>query len=632
MSMMSTGTDIAAASAGAPMASTGWSEKLAKSGCEGMRMIEGFCRKRNEFIREYLGSHHGASTANVTGSKHRRPFNVLQQGVGVIAPNLVARNPTLRIKPRRPMLKGSATVLKMLGEHANEREDFTTVLRELVVDAIFTCGIAYTAIMEDGMGVMDGDMFKPTGRMGTDIVSLDDFVPDPTAKRFRQMGFGGHRMRFEKQFALQRGLFSEDFINACPMFDEPVSRGNRVDDYMLGSVNRDDANEFGEHFYVMQYTLRREHMTIYMPGIRDSKDIPEGGTIFEEREYYGPEESLPYDFLGFAYAPEVLMPVAPVGIWMDMHLALNVIARKLVDQVKAMKNIVAGDLAAEDDLMALDQAENTGMVRVRNIDRLKALNWGAPADSTLQTFQFMMQLSNVIQGNNNMTGGLQANAKTATEAEILSAGANVRLSDMQELVYRFATDVQKRRLWYLFNDPFLKEILTREVSPGVSIQLPVEHDMLEGDFMDYNYAIEVASMQKVDPQVRVKRKMDHAQVVALAIQLEQMSGGRFNADSFIKMTGEDLYEPGELLEIWRTPEAAMEFLTVMGMYNPQGGGMGQPQGAAPVGGAPQQGGGGFRVRAPGRPGSPGMAGRSQTGASSPNFDRSANTAASKAAS
>lgn len=621
----------------APMTQIPWGEKLAKAGCEGMRMMEQFCRRRHEFITEYLGSNYGGMfrLAGV-GSKSRRPFNVLQQGVGVMVPNMVARNPKVKVRARKPVLKGTATVLEMLAEHANNVENFSFMLRDIVTDAVFTCGIAYTNIVEDGVGLLGDDgSYKPVGRVHTDRVSLDDFIPDPTARRWAEMSFAGHRMRFQRDFALDRELFSPEFIEACPTYEEPVNRNNRVDELLTSAVNRHQSNEVSDYFYVTQYVLRREGVMVFMPGVRDSKDIPEGGSITEEREFYGPENDLPYDFLGFAYAPDVLMPVAPVGIWLDMHLAVNTIARKLVDQIKAMKSLVVGDMASEDDLVAMDKAEHTGIVRVRNVDKIKGINWAAPNDSSLAIFQEFMNLNNVIQGNTQLLGGMSSDARTATEAEIVSAGANVRVTDMKDITYEFAGAVQKRRMWYHFHDDFVQETLTREVSPGVSIQLPVDHSMMEGEFIDYNFEIEVGSMQRLDPMVKSKRKADSVQVFGQAIQIEALSQFRFNAQAYIEAALSDTFDAGELESIWRTPEAAMELLTVNGLFAPQGPmtGMSQPPASGPGGRAPAApGAGAFPVRAPGVPGSAGMPGRSMTGAASPNFNRGANTAASKAAS
>lgn len=595
-----------------------WSKDLARSAVQGYRFMDQFCRMRTKFIAEFLGSNYGGALqgAPVSG---RRPFNVLQQGCGVVLPNMVARNPGVEVESKTAALKGSATIMKMLADHANERDKHVDVLRSLVNDALFTCGISYTAIMEDGYGVSGDDgRFHPTGKVRTEPIPLDDFAMDPTVKHFDQSNWKCHRLSLPRQFALDRGLYSPDFIEKCPSYEE-LSRNNlRTDEMLTAGIDRAEADAVDEHIYLTQFHLRREGMIITLPGVRDMNEFAGGGDLYDEKPYYGPEEGCPYNMLGYTYAPHMPMPVAPVGIWLDMHLALNVLARKLVDQVKAMKSVVAGDMGAEDDLQALIDAENTGVLRLRNAERIKNLNWGGPADSSLQIFQFFMALSNVIQGNNNLTGGLQANAKTATEAELLSAGANVRLTDMQEITYGFATELQKLRMWYIFNDPYLQETLSRELAPGVSIQMPVDHSMLEGDFLQYNFRITMESMQRVDPMVQTKRRLDHAQVVMLAAQLEQATGGRFNAEFFIRKCGQGIYMPGELDQLWRTPEAAMRALVVMGMFQP-GGGMGGP-------------GEGMGMQKPGLPGQPGMAGRMDTGKGSANFDIGANTQASRAAS
>lgn len=618
MSMIQSG-----AAAAVPMAPTKWAEKLSRSGAAGFRHMAQFCRQRKRFIREYVGSHYGGLVP--AEGKERRPFNVLNQGVQVVVPNMVCRNPRTTVKARRPVLKGTATLMEMLSRHANEKDRFAAILRRGTVDAMFTAGIFYTNIVDSGMVMQNPDgTVSDIGRVATECLSLDHLTIDAAANHWEQKTFIGHQMRIRRDDAMERGLYAPEFIEQCPSYAEEMHKQGRVEDMLRGGVNREEANAVADYIYVTQFWLPRENIIVTLPGLRDEQDFPTGGEYFDERPYYGPEDEGPYDMMGFAYAPDMLMPVAPVGIWLDMHLALNVVARKLVDQIKAMKSLVVGDMAAEDDLTALDQAEHTGIVRARNVDRIKALNWAAPADSSLQIFQFLMNASNTMQGNTEMLGGLRSTGRTATESELIAAGGNVRITDMREIVYDCATAIQKKRAWYHFHDPLLQEVLTREIAPGIAIQIPVSPDMIEGDFIDYNFAIDVHSMERTDPRLAAKQKMDHMQVIAAAVQLEQATGFRFNADAEIRITGREVYDPGELEDIWRTPEAAMQMAEVFGMYQPAGGGPAQGMGGGPS--SPAQPGAGPVTF--GRPGRPGMAGRGQTGASSPNFDRQANTQAS----
>lgn len=605
---------------------TDWRKKLARSGVEGFRVMRKFAQKRRMFVREFVGSHYGGLVPDSEGdnsspSSRRRPFNTLNQGVNVLIPNVVARNPGVRVKPRKQVLKGSATILGRLCEHANEQEDHVNALRWLVLDAMFTAGIAYTHLEPSGWGILEGTEFRDLGKLVTTVIDLDDFAVDPTAKRWGAHTWAAHTLRVRRDEALEKGMYSPDFIAACRSYEEPAGTSPLLEDLTKGGMNRDEANQYTDYIYVTQYFLPRERVFVTMPGVRDERDFDTEHV--EERAYFGPEDGC-YDMLGFGYAPSQLMPIAPVGMWIDLHLAINTVARKLVDQIKVMKSVIAGDMGAEDDMLALDAALHTGMVRVKNIDRIKQLAWGQPTETGMMIFERLMEYCSKNQMNTDLLGGLQSSGGTATEAEIVSAGANVRVTDMQDTVYKFEESIQKKRAWHLFHDPLIQETLTFELSPQMSIQLPVDNEMLEGDFLEYNFSIKAMSMQRVDPQLALRRKLDHLPAIGQALQLEAGSGFRFNADGWIRNTGQDIYAPGEIDEFWRSPESAMEAAQVFGQFAPMLPQM-APPGAQQGPAAIQSPGGNPMTNKPGLPGRPGMPGRTQTGAASPNFDRSQNT-------
>lgn len=602
--------------------SVDWRQRLARSGTEGFRFIHQFALQRRRFIREYVGTNYGGLVPDAIGdtggsSARRRPFNVLNQGVNVLVPNLVARNPTVVVKPRKQPLKGTATILGRLCEYANDIEDHANTLRWQALDAIFTAGISYTCLEPSGFGIMHGTEFRDLGKLVTDTIDIEDFGVDPTAKHWRQKAWAAHTLRISREEALEKGLYPPEFIEACIRYEEPTGSASGAEDMLKGGVNRDDANQFTDYVYVTQYYLERERVFVTMPGVRDNEDFDYEHAI--EREYFGVHDDGPYDLFGLAFAPSQLMPVAPIGLWIDMHLAINTIARKIVDQIKVMKSVIAGDLVAEDDLLALDAALHTGIVRAKNIDRIKQFQWGQPNEQSLMIFERFMEYASKNQGNTDLLGGLKSTGGTATEAELVAAGAGVRVTDMQEMTYRHVERVQRKRAFYLFHDPLIQETLTFELSPTVSIQIPVDNELMEGEFLDYNFKIEAQSMQRVDPQVQLRRKLDHLQTIGLALNYEQLSSFRFNADGWIRNSGRHIYGPGEIDEFWRSPEAAMEAATVFGLY--------APQGAALQGGPAGPGAPGAGQTRPGLPGRPGMPGRMQTGAGSPNFDRSANTKA-----
>lgn len=301
------------------------------------------------------------------------------------------------------------------------------------------------------------------------------------------------------------------------------------------------------------------------------------------------------------------MPIPPIASWLDMHTAVNTIAAKLVESSAAMKNIVAGDLEAEEDLKAIRDAENNSVIKVKNIDRIKPITVGGASDRMLESFETLVRASSSLQGTAEMVGN---NAKTATEAELVASSASSRLTDMQASVERCVKKITEKRAWYLWpgHNPVMQLPMVKEIAPGVNFPLVLSPEVVEGDYLDFNFDIEAGSMLKMSPQVRLRRKLEHAQFMLQAAQMQMATGGMFNATEAIAITGKDIWDPGELDRVWNDQGSQMAQMQLGGIYNP----------------SPAQAGGGG-APAPGRPGSPGMPGGTKTGSSSPNFDRTKNT-------
>jgi hypothetical protein len=590
--------------------SDAWAQDLAGSVSEAFKRMQKYSEMRKKFIAEHAGPYYGADSLPMGES--RRPFNTLNMGVNVLVPNLAAQNPTIKVKPLNGQFAVPAKLLELDANYLCRRDNFAATVRRAVKDSIFTMGVAFTGLCDSGTEVPFEDGTHAIGTPYTDLISIDDYAVDPTSRHPDEDQFRCHRFRLRTEDIEKMNLPGE-FMDALPDADES-RRSDRSED-IDRTRNRHDADRFSRWKYLLHVYLPREGLVVWMPGPFQRESITGNSVVI--RAYRGHDRG-PYDELFYDMPPDCRMPVAPVGLWYDMHIALNTIGGKLVEQVKAIKNIIAGDLESETDLQTIGAAGNNDLVRVRNIDRIKQLTMGGPKEETLAIFSYMMEVSSRVQNNSDLVGGVRSGAGTATEAELLAANSNVRLSDMQGLVYSFVESVISKRMWYEMDDPLLSRTVSVEIQPDVFLDVPIKAEHISSEqmrtkFADFNFRVEAGSMQRMDPQTRVRRQLDHAQIIPMAIQVEQLSGGRFSADEFVRMTGRDLYEPGDLERIWRNPvDAQAQMMAAGASLNPA---QGQSQGVSGMAGLSA------------RPGMPGMPGRAQTGAGSINYDRSANTAA-----
>lgn len=582
--------------------------RLVRSLGEAMERMEKMRNRRREFVAEYIAGQldeRWSLALNIPQVEGRRPFNMLHQGVSTVVPHLTGSEPVAKFVPKRIGMEAPAYLMSEALMHLNREQKMLRVFRRVVMDAMFGPGIMFTHIDLSGSEADDQVQFDPM-EVFTRRISPDDYVLDASCRHRDERLFEGHTSRGRREMMLAMG-FPDEFVEAMPDFRERhEGEGTLFSDINHENANSEDADALGDHGYYTQIWLPHEKVFVYVPGFRQqdlSVNLP-----MVIQDYYGPDAG-PYTVLGFDEAPDYPLPIAPVGIWMDMHLAVNLMAGRIIHNAKVMKQLLLVENEAKDEADMVRTAPDNGVVPVRDPSKFNMVQFGGLSNDTTNAFQLFQRLSSAIQGNSDFLGGIKSSAKTATEAEMLSAAGNVRLVDMQGMVEHAVRDACEVRAWHIFpgNNPDANMPLHTMVN-NVMLFLPFNADVVSGEFTSMHFDIEVGSMLKKDERQETIDKMDHGQLILQALEMEMMSGGRFNAEEFIRITGRNVWKPGELERVFRSTDTMLN----------------QMLGAQPNVQIQQQAQMGTRLgqvaNRPGRPGRPGMPGRLQTGSASRNYD------------
>lgn len=591
-------------------ASGAWKSRLIRSVREATKRMDPIREKRRELIGEYL---HGQLDNRLNGylgipvATGRRPYNMLHQGVSTIVPHLTGSDPVARFVPKRVGMQPAAYLMSEALMYLNREQRLLQKVRRCTMDAMFGPGILYSHIDLSGRDPDEDVKFDPM-EVFTQNVSPDDYLLDAVCRHRDERRFEGHTVRADIESIKEHGVFPQEFIDAMPDFRERMED----DDTMAGDTRPTDifdehADDFATSGYYTQLYLPRENLIVYLPGFRYEHFTENMPCLVQD--YYGPKDG-PYTVMGFDWAPEHPLPVAPVGIWLDMHLAVNLMMGKIISNSKVMKNLIMVKTELKDEAERIRAAPDDGVIATDDPDGVRTIQVGGVASNSVELVNLFQRVSSAVQGNSDFMGGIQSKAKTATEAQLLAGAGNVRLNDMQGRVEEAVRDACNIRAWHIWpgNNPDV-ELPLHKMVHGVMMFLPFNSDVMRGDYMDMHFDIEVGSLIKKDERQETVDKMDHGQLILQALEMEAITEGRFNAEAFVRITGRNVWRPGELEQIFQTSDAMMN----------------QILGSSPVGemadaGRTQI---GQVADRPGRPGRPGMKGRLQTGSQSRFYDSGA---------
>jgi hypothetical protein len=496
---------------------------------------------RYKMLAQFVGPFYAKSKGDANSDERKAsPINLMYQAVTTMVPNLVYNDPRVVATTQNLQYRPYADILGLATNHVLKKIKFRSTLRKTITDALFMAGFLKTGIAA-GDATLDLGEKSPylLGEPFADRVDPDDMVIDPMARDWDEMSFVGNRFRMARADLQNSGLYDNDMLAKLPnRYGGGVGVGATGHEVAGLSGDRNVLNAYGE---VAEYVDLCE---IYVPDSGIIVTLPFGQNADYSKplrvvEYEGPECG-PYHMLGFAYVPDNVLPVPPASIWYWLNVMGNRIARKIGRQAERMKRVLAYDASAVEDVQNIIDADDGETIRVDNIDGIKEVGFGGTTDEAYQYMTWVEGQFSKQAANLDLLAGAAADQNTLGQSEILQNNGQVRLQDMQALVYAFAGDVCGDVAYFLHTDPLIDLTLTRRVG-GEDAQVRYTPEMREGAWLDYAIEVKPYSMARVDPNIRARRVMEFITtgIPALAQSL-QLLGPAFNFEGTVELVAQDL--------------------------------------------------------------------------------------------
>ncbi|GAH02657.1 unnamed protein product, partial [marine sediment metagenome] len=264
--------------------------------------------------------------------------------IRTLVPNLVMKNPITKVTTDDVEQEDYAFLLGLALDSIDKKIKMKTILRGGIVAALFAMGIFKTGIAASGQVLTWGDLQLDPGQVYSDLVDLDDFVIDPSCRSFDKPAFLGDRNRVPRQLLLDDNECDHDLVMRLPRSSHPDAK-NKIEKLTQSNLSNIEIFELQDFIDVVELFVPEANATLLIP----DPEVIIFNNYIKGVSFYGPSEG-PYTTLALTPpVPGNPYPVAPVGIWHDLHVMANKSMVKSMEQADRQKDVGVYDPAGADE-------------------------------------------------------------------------------------------------------------------------------------------------------------------------------------------------------------------------------------------------------------------------------------------
>ncbi len=534
-------------------------------------VMKGFERTRNYrisrslFMKAYVGQHFRADRA-LTGEE---PLNLIFNAIRATVPQIVMQTPGNTIGTDYIEHKLYAELLALAVDRTERNINLADTFRAWIVDAFFGIGILKTGLCTSGQCVMVGDKTVDPGAIYTEVVSIDNFTFDPDCTHLDRAWFMGDKIRIPRADLMSIAGIRQDLVEALPKASNVSPDVRKTEELSKRYGPAPKVQQLRDYVDVIQVYLPTAKKLLLMA---DPRQIKMQDFLYQT-DYNGPDSGL-YTFLALTPpVPDNPLPVAPIGVWYDLHQMANRMFVKVMDQAGRQKDIVFYQPGQADEAQDAWEARDGSFIKSTNPSGFQTVSIGGQKNSNESWLGQLSMWFNFMAGNPDQMSGLASNSETATQAEILQSNAGITLQDVRQITYQAGSRVSEKIAWYIHYDPLLKAPLIRRPSGAKEEQIILTPDMRRGDFLEYFFKLIPKSMSKLDPIIRTKRIMEFcAKIIPQAVLAAQgmlQMGLAFNLQKYLTKVAEELDLSDWIVEMFDDPDFKAR-LQLMMMLGPKG--------------------------------------------------------------
>lgn len=480
-------------------------------------------------LKQLVGKHYGGGNA----AEREVPQGYIRLMQTTLSRYLTSRSPQALVETFDPRARA---IVRQGQLWANERfrvSGLEKVLQRWSADAI-TYNMGVIKVCERAVG---NDYDEPY----VDTVDRSRFCFDFAATHWTQAGWAAHQYCVVKDDLLNAEGVDEDEVRKLAPY---MPMGN--DRTRTESLSHDQGmlpDRLYDYIECWEFYLPREGLLVSYPLVGTTLN-PKPVRIVPYNGLAGLENPLgPFQVLIFDEVPGNLMGNPPVSAIYDMHMAANLIARKLLRQGQNQKtiNLVVQAMAKEaekmrglkdGDWMPTANPEAFGSIRTDGPD---AATWG-----------FGKYLENTIKahgGNLDVLAGIGVAAPTLGQEEMLGANSSKMVQFMASEMNSATAKLMRAMIYYSWES---NRVLEHE-EPIEGLNMSIPGDILpeerRGTFEKMHITVHPHSMSPLTPQMRLAQMTQLFQEMLQVAPFLVQSGYVPNFIAYFKKKAEYLQMP-----------------------------------------------------------------------------------------
>jgi len=503
-----------------------------------------FDNNRTEMLRDYAGPLYSPHSSRKTA----RYVNKLNTTASIYQSALCFNNPQCKITSFNQKNWPFCRRFEVNINKVVANIDLRTTLQECLLDAFFLLGAAKVRMADAGLREVEPDVWMDVGTPWANRISFSDLILDMPNRSIRTMRFYGDRYR--ASFDAVQGR--DDYDRKVKAKMSPSSKNNQNSDSdradQIASGNSVDDDEIEPMCWLMDIYFPMQGQLVTFSA--DNDTLPP----LKVQNNVGSELG-PYKFLSLGYMPDNVIPSTPAQQLVLLDRLTNRLYSKLAAQATRQKNYVLIPKGAEKDGEANKNAHDGEYVMVVDPKSAVFVNTPGVDGNTNAFFLAAQEIYNTQSGNERVLGGLGSTADTATQEQMLAAGAGGRIAFMKGAVNQFASDILREIGCLMWND----EALTIDSSidaenTGYRVPTSWEPGKRQGIFDHYEFSVEPNSMVFRPPEAKLQTLKQFA-----ADYLQMMpaiQAGIFDGQEFTRIYASYTNTP-EILRLAKQMQAEM---------------------------------------------------------------------------
>jgi hypothetical protein len=253
-----------------------------------------------------------------------------------------------------------------------------------------------------------------------------------------------------------------------------------------------------------------------------------------ERDWTGSQAG-PYKFLSLGTVPDNIIPASPAVNLKGLHDLQNRLHRRMEQDSDAHRVVNAYAPSGADDAERLRTAKRNSWVRMNDPKSVTQVEMGGVDQRDQALALFIQEEYDRFAGNLGLMGGLNTQAATLGQEEMLMGQVSRMEADMRIAVVGFASESILDLGRLMWEDQTLELRSSLEVgNSGVEIPLNWTPEYRMGEFEDYDFRVEPYSMVFKTPEQKLQELYQTLQQLAPLWPMFQASGASLDAQAIVE--------------------------------------------------------------------------------------------------